>query len=53
MVTFGIIGVEAADTASIILVTQLPRATRALVASWLIQKETHDNMTMSIDGRYV
>nr|CAD7266234.1 unnamed protein product [Timema shepardi] len=28
----------------------LPRATRALVASWLIQKETQDSMTMRIDG---
>ena len=31
----------------------LPRATLALVASWLIQKETQDNITIRIEGRYV
>ena len=31
----------------------LPRATLALVASWLIQKETQESITMRIDGRYV
>ena len=31
----------------------LPRATLALVASWLIQKDTHDNITIRIEGRYV
>lgn len=29
----------------------LPRATLALVASWLIQKETQDSMTIKILGR--
>ena len=28
-----------------------PRATLALVASWLIQKETQDSITIKIDGR--
>ena len=31
----------------------LPKATLALVASWLIQKETQESITMRIDGRYV
>ena len=31
----------------------LPRATLALVASWLIQKETQESMTMRMEGRYV
>ena len=31
----------------------LPRATLALVASWFIQKETQDNITIRIEGRYV
>ena len=31
----------------------IPKATLALVASWLIQKDTQDNITIKIDGRYV
>jgi len=31
----------------------MPSATRAEVASWLIQKETQLSMTMRIEGMYV
>lgn len=31
----------------------LPRATLAEVASWLIQKETHERMTSRMEGKYV
>ena len=31
----------------------LPKATLALVASWLIQNETQESITIKIDGRYV
>ena len=29
----------------------VPNATLAEVASWFIQKETHDNITISMEGR--
>lgn len=31
----------------------LPSATLADVASWLIQKDTHESMTRSMEGKYV
>lgn len=33
--------------------TNVPNATLADVASWLIQKDTQDSITISIDGKYV
>ena len=32
---------------------KIPKATLALVASWLIQNDTHESITIKIDGRYV
>lgn len=32
---------------------ELPRATLALVASWLIQKDTQESITIKMDGKYV
>ena len=37
----------------ILMVKWLPKATLALVASWLIQNETQESITIKIDGRYV
>lgn len=34
-------------------VMRLPKATLAEVASWLIQKDTQDSMTIKMEGRYV
>lgn len=33
------------------MIEKIPKATLADVASWLIQKDTHESITMSILGR--
>lgn len=41
------------DMVVIVRTVVIPSATRADVASWLIQKETHESITIRIDGKYV
>ena len=44
----------AINTAGVVVIFRklfVPNATLAEVASWFIQKETHDNITISMEGR--